>query len=279
MRGPTPEEILNTPPPELRTSSKTTQAYLEMRRKILQGGYKPEQVIILKDIEDEYHINNTGVQILLLRLAVEGLVKVLPIKERTWPNNASINEYRVADLNIRHRMFSTRHGGFVSDISQGGHPAYVETRAARVQYADAEIAKLLSLAEGDRVIFYRSFQRRDPETIVAISDTYLPFWFAEMLPELEKPDCDIYQLMRQVGKKPFWCTETVDVVQASSAERVIFELSPDDPSPLLKILRQSFDEEGIPLDVNFLTDRGDTYRLHYSFPLYADTIPEALRAK
>ncbi len=279
MRGPTPEQILSTPPPELRMSSKTTQAYLEVRRKILQGGYKPEQVIIPKDIESEYHINNTGVQILLLRLAIEGLVKVLPIKERIWPNNAAMNEYRVADLNIRHRMFSTRHGGFVSDISQEGHPASIETRAVKVQYADAEIAKFLSIVEGDRVIFHRSFQRRDPETIVAISDTYLPFWFAEMLPELEKPDCDIYQLMRQVGKKPFWCTETVDVVQASSAERVIFELSPDDPSPLLKILRQSFDEEGNPLDVNFLTDRGDTYRLHYSFPLYADTIPEALRTR
>ena len=126
---------------------------------------------------------------------------------------------------------------------------------------------------------HRNLQRRDPETIVAISDTYLPFWFAEMLPELEKPESDIYKLMRQLGKKPTWCTETIDVVQASSVERVMFGLSPDDPSALLKILRRSFDEHGTPLDVQFLTDRGDMYRLHYSFPLFPEDIPEVVREK
>jgi hypothetical protein len=279
MRGPTPEELLNTPPPELRMSSKTTQAYLDMRRKIITGEYKPGQVIVPKDIEETYKINNTGTQMLLLRLAIEGLVKVLPIKERTWPNNAALNEYRVADLNIRHRMLSTRHGDFVDDISKGGHPAYKETLTLKVQYADAEVAQLLDIAEGEKVVYHRNLQRRDPETIVAISDTYLPFWFAEMLPELEKPESDIYKLMRQLGKKPTWCTETIDVVQASSKERVMFGLSPDDPSALLKILRRSFDEDGTPLDVQFLTDRGDMYRLHYSFPLFAEDIPEAVREK
>lgn len=105
------------------------------------------------------------------------------------------------------------------------------------------------------------------------------FWFAEMTPELEKPDSDIYQLMRQLGKKPTWCTETIDIVQASSKERVMFGLSPDDPSALLKILRRSFDDQGTPLDVQFLTDRGDMYRLHYSFPLFEEGIPEAVREK
>jgi len=279
MRGPTPEELLNTPPPELRMSSKTTQAYLDMRRKIIIGEYKPGQAVVPKDIEEAYKINNTGTQMLLLRLAIEGLVKVLPIKERTWPNNAALNEYRVADLNIRHRMLSTRHGDFVYDISKGGHPAYKETLTLKVQYADAEVAQLLNIAEGDKVVYHRNLQRRDPETIVAISDTYLPFWFAEMLPELEKPESDIYKLMFQLGKKPTWCTETIDVVQASSKERVMFGLSPDDPSALLKILRRSFDEDGTPLDVQFLTDRGDMYRFHYSFPLFPEDIPEAVREK
>ena len=279
MRGPTPEELLNTPPPELRMSSKTTQAYLDMRRRIIIGEFKPDQVLVPKDIEEAYKINNTGTQMLLLRLAIEGLVKILPIKERIWPNNAAFNEYRVADLNIRHRMQSTRHGDFVSDISKGGHPAYKETLTLKIQYADSEVAQLLSIAEGERVIFHRNLQRRDSETIVAISDTYLPFWFVEMLPELEKPESDIYELMRRLGKKPAWCTETIDVVQASSIERVMFGLSPDDPSALLKILRCSFDEDGTPLDVQFLTDRGDMYRLHYSFPLFPEDIPASVREK
>ncbi len=99
------------------------------------------------------------------------------------------------------------------------------------------------------------------------------------MPELEKPDSDIYELMRQLGKKPFWCRETVDVVQATGVERFLFGLSLDDPAPMLKILRRSLDEEGNPLEVQFLTDRGDTYRLDYSFPLYASGIPEAVRDK
>jgi DNA-binding GntR family transcriptional regulator len=114
---------------------------------------------------------------------------------------------------------------------------------------------------------------------MAISDTYIPFWFADALPELEKPDSDRYALMRQLGKNPCWCTETVDVVQATSKERLMFELSPDDPAPLLKIVRQSFDDQGNALDVQFLTDRSDMYRLHYSLPLFASGVPEPLREK
>ncbi len=279
MRGPTAKEILDTQPPELRMSSKAAQTYLDIRRKILEGEYQTDQIIIPKKIEEEYHINNTGTQTLLLRLAIEGLIRVLPIKERVWPNNAAVNEYRVADLNIRHRIFSTRQGGFVSDISNEGHPAYLETLALKVQHADEEVAKLLNIPVGENVIFHRSLQRRDKDTIIAISDTYLPFWLAEMLPELEKSDSDIYQMMKKLGRNPSWCTETVDIVQASSLERIMFELSPDDPSALVKIIRRVFDDKGQPLNVDFLTDRGDTYRFHYSFPLFADGIPKSVRGK
>lgn len=282
MRGPTAKEILNTSPPNLRLSSKTTQAYLDMRKKILSGEYQPDQTITPKSIEEEYHINNNSVQTLLLRLAIEGLIKISPINERTWPNNAAVNEYHIADLSIRNRIFSTRHGGFVSDISKGGLPAHIETldiKVKRVEDDDEEAAKLLDIKRGENIIFHRTLQKSDDNTVIAIGDTYLPFWFVEFYPELEKPDCDIYQIMHQKGKSPFWCTETVDVVQASSVERHLFELSPDDPSALLKIIRRVFDKEGKPLAVDFLTDRGDKYRLHYSFPLFTDGIPEAVRDK
>ncbi len=182
MRGPTPEEILNTPPPALRKGSGSTQAHLDMRRRILLGEYKPGQLLIPKDIEKEYHVNNNGVQALLLRLALEGLVHVFPVKERTWPNNAAINEYRVADLNVRHRMFSTRQGVFVSDISQQGYPASQETLELKVKHADKELASLLDIEEGDNVVFHRTLQKRDPKTVVAIADTYFPFWVTTQVP-------------------------------------------------------------------------------------------------
>ncbi|GCE17955.1 GntR family transcriptional regulator [Dictyobacter kobayashii] len=279
MRGPKPQKILETRPPELR-KNKATDAHQSMREKILNGIYKADQIINPKEIEQEYGINNTSTQIMLLRLAIEGLIKIQPLKERSWPNNAAYNEYRVADLNVRHRIFSTRHGGFVSDISQQETTASLEPTAdIEVERADEEIAKLLAIQPGENVIILRTVQKSDPNTIIAIADTYLPFWFAESLPELKKPNCDIYQIMQQLGKKPSWCTETVDVTQASSVEREKFKLSPDDTSALFKILRIAYDEDGTPLAVDFLTDRGDKYRLHYSFPLFADGIPEKLRNK
>lgn len=277
MRGPAPEEILNTPPPDLRMATKSTQAFLDIRRKILTGEYPAEYVLTTRAMRELHNLNNTEAQIIFLRLAIEGLVKVLPAREKVWPNYAAYNEYRVANLGVRDRMFSTRHGDFVADISQRGYPAQKETLVLKIQYADAEVARLLNVSEGDQVLYHRNLQRRDAETIVCINDQYLPFWFAPMMPELEKPDSDVYQLMQRLGKKPNWCTETVDVVQASSVERVVFGMSPDDPFALLKILRRSFDEEGNPLDVQFLTDRGDTYRLHYSFPLFASGVPEPVR--
>jgi len=99
------------------------------------------------------------------------------------------------------------------------------------------------------------------------------------MPEIEKPDSDVYELLRKLGKNPCWCTETIDVVHANTVERKIFELSSDDPTPMLKIIRRSFDAQGSPLDVQFLTDRADIYRLHYSFSLYASGIPEIFRDK
>lgn len=279
MRGPNRDEILQTPPPGLRMTTKITQAYLDLRRKILVGEYQAGQVLLTKHIEQEYGLNNVMTQSILLRLATEGLVRILPVLEKTWPNNAAINEYRVADLSTRHRMDSSRRGDFVADISQGGYPAYKEIVTLKVQNADAEVAQLLDLAEGDPIIYHRNLQRRDAETIVCINDQYLPLWFAPMMPELEKPDSDVYQLMQRLGKKPFWCKETVEITQASSVERITFGMSPDDPSALLKILRRSFDEDGNPLEVQFLTDRGDTYRLHYSFPLFDSGIPDTVRER
>jgi GntR family transcriptional regulator len=276
MRGPTRKEILETNPPDIRLNSASTQAYLDMRHKILTGEFEPDTLLTPKEIQDQYHISSNGTQLLLLRLASEGLVKVLPVKLHNWKNNAALSEYRVADIDIRHRIYSTRQGDFVGDISQDGGTASKKTLELKVQYADEEVAQLLGIKPGENVIFHRNLQYRE-DTVIAISDTYIPFWFVEMLPELEKPDSDIYRLMSQLGKKPAWCTETVDIVQASSKERELFELSTDDPSPLLKILRCSFDEDGTPLDVQFLTDRGDMYRLHYSFPLFAEGVPESVR--
>ena len=99
------------------------------------------------------------------------------------------------------------------------------------------------------------------------------------MPELEKPDSDVYELLRRLGKKPYWCTETVDSVPANTVERAMFGLSFDDPTYMFKVVRRSFDCEGHPFEVQFLTDRGDIYRLHYSFHLYASDLPEALRDK
>lgn len=277
MRVVSPQELLAAPlPSELRPGSKIAFAYTGVRTTILEGNYPPGQTLFPRQIEEQYSVSNTSVQLILMRLAIEGLVKVLPIRERS---SASFNEYRVADLSMRSRMLSDRRGDFVEDISKGGYPAYKETLILKIQYADAEIARLLHITEGEQVIYHRNLQKRDRDTIVCINDTYFPFWFAPLMPELEKPDSDIYQLMRRLGKKPFWCRETVDVVQATAVERFLFGLSLDDPAPMLKILRRSLDEEGRPLEVQFLTDRGDTYRLDYSFPLYASGIPEVARDK
>ncbi len=52
--------------------SKTTQAYLDMRQKILVGEYATDEVLVPRQIEEAFHMNNTTTQILLMRLANEG---------------------------------------------------------------------------------------------------------------------------------------------------------------------------------------------------------------
>ena len=99
-------------PAELRPGSKIALAYTGLRTNILESYYQPDQVLIPREIEKTYNVSNTSVQLILMRLAMEGLVKVLPIRERS---NASFNEYRVADLSVRSRMLSDRRGDFVED--------------------------------------------------------------------------------------------------------------------------------------------------------------------
>jgi len=44
-------------------------------------------------------------------------------------------------------------------------------------------------------------------------------------------------------------------------------------------LLRSFDTEGKPLDLQYLTEKADLYRLHYTFPPFAEDVPEAVRDK
>ena len=267
MREPTVEDLLKTPPPELRVSSKTAQAYLGVRSKILTGEYVAHQILLPKQMEEAYQINNTTTQMLLMRLANEGLVSILPIKERTWPNNASLNEYRVADLTQAQKALAHRlHAELPASTTETLLPEK-ETLLLTIQYADEEIARLLGLSAGEKVVVYRERERRLDKTVTAISDWYAPFWFAEMIPELEQAGNEVYHLLQRLGKSPATCIETVDIVQARSSERVLFELSPDDPAPLFKLRRLTFDAENTPLAVQFLTTSGVNYRLQYTFSL------------
>jgi len=204
---------------------------------------------------------------LLMRLANEGLVNILPVKERSWPNNASLNEYRVADLTQAQKVLAHRlHAELPTSTAETPLPEK-ETLLLTIQYADEEIAGLLGLTTGEKVVVYRERERRPDKTVTAISDWYAPFWFAEMIPELEQTGNDVYQLLQRLGKFPASCTETVDIVQARSVERVLFELSPDDPAPLFKLQRLTLDVANAPLAVQFLTASGSSYRLQYTLSL------------
>jgi DNA-binding GntR family transcriptional regulator len=267
MREPTLEELIRTEPPDLR-QSKGTQAHFDLRAKILSGTYHAHRLLTSKEIEETYKVSNTAATIALLRLALEGLVNISPVREKVWPNNAAINEYRVAAVRRR----TTRDNQ--EDGREAQEPvAHRETMTLEVADADEEIAALLAVNPGESVIHHRHRQRRDRYFILCITDHYLPSWFTELLPELERPEHDVSRLMRLLGKNPVWCTETVEVTHANSVERRAFELSADDPSSFLKITRRSFDAQGHPLDVQFLTKRGS--RLHYAFPLSDERAPHA----
>ncbi|HEY1353885.1 MAG TPA: UTRA domain-containing protein [Ktedonobacteraceae bacterium] len=266
MREPTLEELIRTEPPDLR-QSKGTQAHFDLRARILTGTYPAHHLLTSKEIEETYKVSNTAATIALLRLAFEGLVNVFPVREKIWPNNAAINEYRVADIRRRpppHPHFDSQ------EENRWDARALVprETMTLEVADADEEIAALLAVEPGESVVHHRHLQRRDRSFIVCITDHYLPFWFTGMLSLLERPEQSMARLLRQMGKNPAWCTETVEVTHANSVQRRAFDLSADDPSSLLKITRRSFDARGRPLDVQFLTDRGS--RLHYVFPLTED---------
>lgn len=267
MRTPPREDLVATPPPGLRMGSKTTLAYLDLRSKILTGEYHAQQHLPPKELEESYHINNTTTQMLLMRLANEGLVKILPVRERTWPNNASLNEYHVADLDPAQRERLQRQDALHPDRIPDESSPEKEILLLKIQYADQEIADLLALNAGDKVVVYRERLRRADKTVSSIIDTYLPFWFAEMLPEIERPDANIYELLAQLGKHPATCTETVHVGQAQSTERALFEWSPDDPTPLLKLQRRVFDAQKQSLMAQFLTLNSQRYELEYAFPL------------
>ena len=67
MRGPSKKEVLETTPPDIRVSSASTQAYLDMRRKILSGEYEVDALLTPKEIQELYHISSNGTQLMPFR--------------------------------------------------------------------------------------------------------------------------------------------------------------------------------------------------------------------
>ena len=77
---------------------------------------------------------------------------MLPIKEHAWPKNASLNEYRVADVTSAHKILTKREDPLPANRAPEEQADEKETLLLKIQYADAEVAALLAMAEGEKCL-------------------------------------------------------------------------------------------------------------------------------
>lgn len=261
--------------------NKIGRAYTDLRDRILGREIPVGEILKFKDLKTKYKTDPGEIQPILIRLAMEGLIKVLPARGEKKPAHAALSMYMVADPDVRTRMLSTRHGDFVADVSDanGENTAFKETVTLTVVAADEEVAKYLGISVGERVVYHRTIQYRDKDTPVCVCDHYIGLWFVEMMPELASPDSDAYALMERLGKEPAWYTETDDSDNVDVIEREMLDLAVDDPTSVFKMIKQVYNMDGSALDVGWLTNRGDMYRLKYSAPFRREMIPEQFRDK
>ncbi len=161
----------------------------------------------------------------------------------------------VAKPKMDHLLELTSHSEHIR--SRGMEPASRLIGVRRVP-AEADIAGMLALAEGDEILQIERVRLADGEP-VAVEVLYLDARRFDDVAALLGESQSLYQLLRaRYGVELAWAEETIEAVVAPEREASLLGIASG--GPVLLLCRQSFDPIGRPIEFVRSLYRADRFR-------------------
>lgn len=148
--------------------------------------------------------------------------------------------------------------GFTEEMARRGMKASSKILEAGPVEPNAEIAKALELADGDKVCRIRRLRYADND-LVGLETTHFP---SRKFPGLDRQNLEtrsIYEVLESLyGVSIDWSHEEIEAIPASREEAKLLHVPPK--SPLFSMRRTVYDGEGVPVEFGISHFRGDWYR-------------------
>jgi GntR family transcriptional regulator len=197
-----------------------------------------------RELAQRYGTSRTTIRQALAELVIEG--RLLRIQGK----GTFVARPKVAQL--------LELAGYTEEMRAHGLSPQTRNLDSRYQPADGELALLLGIRPGDRVLRTHRLRLADGQPM-AIAISYLP---ARRFPGLRrKADraASLYEVLATAyGVKLAQAEETIETVLASPADARL--LGVDTGLPLLLLSRRAFDAAGTPVEWSQSWYRGDRYK-------------------
>lgn len=152
----------------------------------------------------------------------------------------------------------TKLTGFVEDMDTHGRKASARVVSQGIVAANELVARQLGLAKGTRVMRIERVRLADSVPL-SFDETYLPLEIGRKIVRNDLRVKPIFTLLEEQYGIPL--TEAVYRLEAAAASAHVAEaLAVPEGSPIFRIERTSFTEDGRPIDHETLSYRGDLIR-------------------
>lgn len=151
--------------------------------------------------------------------------------------------------------------GFAEQMAENGHEVVNQLLSLREQPADAHTAARLQLPIGSPVTEVRRLRLLDREPI-SVEWTWLPANIGRELAQADLATRDIFLIIENDLGRPLGHAELAIDAVAASAD-IAQALNLPTGSPVLRIERLTHDQDGRPIDHEFLHFRSDTFQYRF----------------
>ncbi|WP_044640948.1 GntR family transcriptional regulator [Risungbinella massiliensis] len=228
------------------------QIYLELRDQIITGVFQPgSEFPTNAEFMRKYDVHSTTIQSAINALINDGLVlsqgKKAPRIVRKAPTRA--------------RYY--RKGGFSSEF---GNVSSKNILALQILQKKEEIPESLQQELSSPVLFYHTEQFLNQE-LVAVSKAYIPnhIPIRKLHKLMKQAGGSLYGSLEYLGFKPTSCEEIVTCDFATSDERKELRLPKNSNTPVVRIIRKTFDANKQLVEICPLVYRADLYEFAYQF--------------
>lgn len=218
----------------------------ELRAMIVSGTYQPHQRLPSEsDLIKSYGVSRITVRQALGELEKEGLL------------------FKVAGKGMfaskpKPYQSLTRLQGFAEAMSQHGHEIYNRLVSINFLPASAEMAQRLAVAEGSSITEVRRVRHLNREPI-SFDIFYVNSSIGERLAKEDLATRDIFLIQENDYGIPLGFADlAIDAVLADTETAELLQIT--EASPILRVERLTYTEDGTPLNFDYLFCRADNFQ-------------------